>query len=180
MNIQIEHTATGEKRFVHISRSGRRYGGATPAEAERKTLLAALHALKRTIGGDLAIETCARMFGGICSFGDLTVEQMRELKNTFIESLRIGEKLEKEQRIEPMATDKQIKQMVKLGRYSIITATYGTGFFWRKVKEWCPRLRGTHGRIELDDLSNQEAWTVIRRLQKIEARLKQGNRDEQE
>lgn len=174
MNMQIERTEQGEKRFVHVSRSGRRYGGATPQEAERKTLLAALHAMKRTIGDDLAVEICARMFGGIGHFGDLTNDQMRELKNTFTEALRFGDKMEKAQRLEPMATEKQIKQLVKLGRYSVITERYGTGFFWRKVKEWCPRLRGTKGLVQLDDLSNQEAWTVIRRLEKIEARLKKG------
>lgn len=177
MNMQVEHTTDGGKRFVHVSRSGRRYRGATTDEVERKTLLAALHALKRTIDNgrphneSIAVEMCARLFVGICSFGDLTVEQMRELKQVFVESLRVGERLEKAQRLEPAATEKQLKKIKALGLYSIVGTTYGRSWIWKKLKEWVVRYRDTEGRIDLNDLTQQEAWYVIKRLERIEQRL---------
>lgn len=164
--------ATGEKRWVHVSRTGRIYGGATAEEVERKTLLASLHALKRTVGSDLAVEMCAKMFGGICHFGDLTNSQMRELKNTFIESLRYGKQLEEAQRIEPLITDAQRKKIIRLGLY-VLGPKYGKQWFWRKCKEWVVRLRDAD-RVDLNKLTNQEAWTVIKRLERIEAQLKKG------
>lgn len=171
----IEHASTGERRFVYTSRSGRRYTGATQQEVERKVLLASLHVAARETG--MVHEICAQRFAGICSLGDLTIEQLRELNKLFVESNRFGKEVEKSQSLEPKATEKQIKRIVKLGRYSIITDHYGVDWFWKKAKEWIVRFRNVQ-RIRLDDLTNQEAWYLIRRLEKVEQRLLKGNRDE--
>lgn len=180
MNIQTNQ-ATGEKTFVHVSRTGRSYRGATAADVERKMLLAALHALKQTVDGgqtievrgqkseSVAVEMCARLYGGIVSFGDLTIEQMRELKTTFQDSLRFNQQTESAQRLEPLISEKQRKRIVRLGLY-VLGPVYGKQWFWEKCKKWIVRLKDAKT-VDLNSLTNQEAWYLIQRLERIEKRL---------
>lgn len=165
-----EQTSTGQKQFVRTARSGRRYVGATPEEAERKHLLATLHAFEREMG--IGREIAESRFG-TKSFGQLTLDQMRELKNLFVESRRAGEHLQEEQRfaLEPKMSEKQRKRIIRLGLY-VLAPYYGKDWFWRKCKEWVVRFHHVE-RINLDHMTNQEAWYVIQRLERIEKRLKQ-------
>lgn len=166
--LTIQHTSTG-KQFVHMTRSGRRYVGATPEIAERKYLLAVTHMLAKKIGEDIAEEICAGLFLGITSFGDLTLPQLRELERTFKGSMQSFQQVESAQRIEPLLTDKQRRTLIKLGVY-VLGPKYGKDFFWNKVKEWMPRWKNA-GRVDLGKLTNQEADYLIRRFTKIERRL---------
>lgn len=165
--MRIEHTQEGVRQFVSTARSGRRYVGSTPEEAERKHLLAFLHAAERENG--IARDLAESQFG-TRSFGHLTIEQMRSLKNQFVASRQAGKELEKNQRLEPGMTQKQRARIIKLGLY-VLAPYYGKDWFWRKCKEWVVRFHHV-ARIDLDDLTNQEAWYVIQRLERIEKRLK--------
>ncbi len=164
----IERLINGERRFVYTSRSGRKYTGATPEEAERKKLLAILHAADREFGHGMVHDLCESMFG-VHSFGGLAVMQLRELHAMVQESRRTGIKLEKEQSLEPKLTDKQRKRIIRLGLY-VLGPVYGKEWFWTKCKKWIVRLHDAK-RVELDELTNSEAWYLIRRLEKIEKRL---------
>lgn len=174
MNVSIEHTATGERQFVHTSRSGRRYIGTTPEETERKLLIASLHAAERELG--MVHEICAQRFLGISSFADLNLQQLRELNKVISDARRFGTQAAQENNsLEPKATSAQIKRLVKLGRYSIINEKYGNDWFWKKCLEWIVRLKNANAkRVKLDELTNQEAWYLIKRLERIEKRLKTG------
>lgn len=169
--MQIERTFEGIRQFVSTSRSGRRYTGATPEEAERKHLLAMLHAFDRKMSG-IAHEVCASRFG-TASFGQLTLEQMRELKKLFAESRSTGAQLQEVAgaSLEPKLTTAQRKRLIKLGLY-VLAPYYGKDWFWNKCKEWVVRLKNAQ-RVNLDEMTNQEAWYVIRRMEKIEKRLLQ-------
>jgi hypothetical protein len=176
MNVSIEHTIAGQQ-FVHVSRSGRRYVGTTPEEAERKLLIASLHAAERELG--IVHEICAQRFLGIHSLADLNLQQLRELNKVISDARRFGtQAANKNNSLEPKATSAQIKRIVKLGRYSIICEKYGKEWFWRKAKEWVVRLKDAQ-RVNLDELTNQEAWCLIRRLEKVEKRLLAGSSDEE-
>lgn len=186
----IERLENGYRVFVCTSRSGRKYTGATPEEAERKKLLAILHAADREFGngasghmidkdGDLKTvhdnnshsavrDLCDSMFGTL-SFGRLSVKELRELKAMVDESRRAGRKLDAGQSLEPKLTDKQRKRIIRLGLY-VLGPVYGQEWFWAKCKKWIVRLHDAE-RVDLDQLTNQEAWYLIRRLEKIEARL---------
>jgi hypothetical protein len=178
MNVSIEHTATGERQFVYTSRSGRRYVGATPEETERKLLIASLHAGERELG--MVHEICAQRFLGIASFADLTLQQLRELNKVISDARRFGSAVANENNsLEPKATSAQIKRLVKLGRYSVITEKYGKEYFWKKCLEWVVRFKDAK-RVKLDEFTNYEAWYLIRRLEKVEKRLQAGQIGEEE
>ena len=164
----IERLQNGERVFVYTSRSGRKYAGATPEEAERKKLLAILHAADREFGHSMVHDLCESMFG-VQSFGRLSVKEMRELHAMVQESKRTGAKLEKEQSLEPKLTDKQRKRIIRLGLY-VLGPVYGKEWFWAKCKKWIVRLHDAK-RVDLDELTNSEAWYLIRRLERIEKRL---------
>ena len=172
MHLEYENTDNGGQ-WVYTSRSGRRYTGATQEDAERKWIIASLHAAQRELG--MVRDLCARKYFGITSFSDLNLQQLRELNNEILTARRFGKEMSTtaSQEIEPKATNAQIKRIVKLGRYSIITEKYGKDFFWNKCKEWMPRFKNA-ARINLDDLTNQEAWYLVKRLEKIEKRLAAG------
>jgi hypothetical protein len=166
----IEQTSPG--LFVHRSRSGRQYKGGTPEETERKVLIASLHAADHELG--IVHDLCAQRFCGICSFADLTLQQLRELNKEISDARRFGAQVtQTNNSLEPKATSGQIKRIVKLGRYSIIDEKYGHDWFWKKAKEWVVRLKDAK-RVKLDELTNQEAWYLIKRLERIEKRLKAG------
>ena len=176
----IERLQNGERVFVYTSRSGRKYIGATPEEAERKKLLAILHAADRELRPHLnplpegeephspVRDLCDSMFGTF-SFGRLNVMELRALKVIVDESRRTGAKLEKEQSLEPKLTDKQRKRIIRLGLY-VLGPVYGKEWFWAKCKKWIVRLHDAK-RVDLDELTNSEAWYLIRRLERIEKRL---------
>lgn len=172
MNLTITHTDQG-KLYTLMTRSGRRYSGATMEEAERKELLAELHALRRQIGDDDAYRTCASLFEGVASFGDLEIGHMRQLRQVFRDAVRFGKKLEQSQRLEPGITEKQRKAIIRLGKY-VLGPVYGDTWLFKKLKEWIPRFADVQ-RVDIGELTNSEAWYVIRRLEKIEA--KAGHRD---
>lgn len=171
-----ERLLNGERRFVHQSQSGRKYIGTSPEEVERKRLLAMLHAANRELsphlegeGKSMVRELCESMFG-TSSFGSLTVPQMRELKAMIDESRRAEKKLEEKQALEPKLTPSQKKRIIKLGLY-VLGPVYGKEWFWKKCKAWIVRLHDAN-RVNLDELTNQEAWYMIRRLERIEKHLK--------
>jgi hypothetical protein len=166
----FQQTTTG--LYLYCSRSGRKYTGATPEETERKVLVASLHAAEHELG--IVHEICAQRFFGITSFLDLTLQQLRELNKVISDARRFGSAVVNENNsLEPKATSAQIKRLVKLGRYSIICEKYGKEWFWKKCLEWIVRLKNAK-RVKLDELTNQEAWYLIRRLEKVEKRLKDG------
>lgn len=184
INLHVEQTASGQRRWVHVSRSGRKYSGETPDVVERKWLLATLHKLCSVIDGDdkkqtIGREMCARLYGGIVSFGDLSVEQMRELRQVYTDALIAARKLEAMQRIEPMATEKQLRKIKALGMFSAVGRTYGRQWLWKKLKEWVPRWKNAD-RVKLEDLTQQEAWYVIQRLERIEKRINDGSGKDQD
>jgi hypothetical protein len=166
----IERLINGERRFVCTSRSGRKYTGATPEEAERKRLLAALHAADREFGHGMVHDLCDSM-SGVQSFGGLAVTQLQELLVVVQESRRAGKKLDAGQSLEPKLTEKQKKRIIRLGLY-VLGPVYGKDWFWKKCTQWIVRLHDAK-RVDLDQLTNQEAWYLIRRLEKIEKRLLQ-------
>ncbi|MBP8975081.1 MAG: hypothetical protein KBG83_00030 [Bacteroidetes bacterium] len=158
----------GTHQYIIRTKSGRKYRGATPEEAERKFLLSYLHAAAREYEG--LRELCNAEFGNY-SFGSLTLEQMRQLKSYYERANESGEALKESTRIvsEAKATPRQIAAIVKLGRY-VIGERYGKNWFWQKCKEWIPRFNDAE-RINLNELTSYEAWYLIQRLEKIEKRL---------
>ncbi len=151
------------------SRSGKIYSGPTRKDAERKYLLASLHAADKELG--FLHDVCAQMFSGIYSFGDLSVDQMRQLYRTVSDARISGNKLKQEatRSLEPKATTKQIKRLIKIGKYSSVAETYGAEFFWKRTKEFIPRFKNS--RVDLSELSNAEAFYLIRRFEQIEKKL---------
>ncbi len=147
-------------QFVGMTRSGRRYFGATAEEAERKYLLAYLHAYGRQVGMPVLREIAAANFGGVCSLGDLAITEMRELKTMVEDAVRFGRREADRARLEPRLTDKQRRRIIRLGRY-VIGERYGKDWFWRNLKEWTKKSR-------IEDLTVAEAHYVIKRMEKIE------------
>lgn len=155
------------------SMSGKIYSGQTPEDAERKYLLACLHAANKELG--FLHDVCAQMFAGIYSFRDLSIEQMRQLYRTVSDARISGNKLKQQatRSLEPKATEKQIKRLVKLGRYSIVAATYGNNYFWQCAKEWIDRFKDAK-RVDLSELTNAEAHYLIQRMERIEKKIQKG------
>jgi len=158
----------GTHQYVIRTKSGRKYRGATPEEAERKFLLSCLHAAAKEYEG--LRELCYAEYGSY-SFGKLTIEQLRQLKSYHDQANQSGEALKESTRVvnEAKATPRQISAIVKLGRY-VLGERYGKDWFWKKCKEWIPRFNDLE-RINLNDLTSYEAWYLIQRLEKIEKRL---------
>lgn len=165
MKITIENTEVG-KQFVGISFSGRRYVGDTPNEVERKWLLAILHITKSKIGEQTFEDVVAANCNGVHSLRLCTTEQLQHLKRLFDDANRFSRWAKNNQRIEPMMTEKQRKIIVRLGRY-VLGEVYGKDWFWQKLFQWTKKNW-------LDDLTNAEAWRVIKRLEKIENRIYKG------
>ncbi len=151
---------------IVVSRSGRRYYGVTLEDAQRKYLLATLHAYTKEY--PILREISADRYG-TSSFGKLSLQQLWELKKVISESSRTSQNITNNLTAEPKLTEQQRKKIIRLGLY-VIGKRYGSGWFWRKCREWIPRFRQTE-KIDLDSLTNYEAWIIIRKLEKIEQRI---------
>jgi hypothetical protein len=165
-----ERLIDGQKKFVCTSKSGRKYVGDTPEAAERKRLLAIIHAANREFEHGIVRDMCESMFG-TQSFGSLTVSQLLELKAMVDASKRNVRDIDSLTTLEPKLTDSQRKRLIRLGLY-VLGPVYGKDWFWAKCKKWIIRLHDAK-RVDLDQLTNQEAWYLIRRMEKIEKRLLQ-------
>jgi hypothetical protein len=76
----------------------------------------------------------------------------------------------------------QRKRVVRLGRY-VLGAVYGQNWFWKKLPEWIGELYDgqtdpetgedlSKRRVrQLENLTSYEAWYIIQRMEKIEAKL---------
>lgn len=162
MKVQIENTEAGQV-YIGLTLSGRKYRGASIDEVNRKYLLAILHMNKKQIGDEVFTDLCSSMFSGRTHLSDLTIEEMYNLKNTLVNAVKCGEKLENSQQLEPTITVRQRKSIIRLGRY-VLGEHYGKDWFWKKLNEWTKKSK-------LDELTVAEARYVIERLEKIEKRL---------
>ncbi len=76
----------------------------------------------------------------------------------------------------------QRKRVVRLGRY-VLGSVYGQNWFWKKLPEWIGELYQhatdpetgedlSKRRVrQLENLTSYEAWYIIQRMEKIEAKL---------
>lgn len=150
-------------KYAVLTMSGRSYTGLTAEEAERKYLLALLHVYKRQIGARSFEELTAANFRGVCSLADLTLSELREFRTMVHDAGNFARRVSDRNNLEPRLSEGQRKRIIRLGRY-VLGEKYGKDWFWKKLREWTKKSR-------LDDLTHAEAHYIIKRMEKIEARL---------
>ena len=170
MKVLIEQDIeTGKPLFVVQSKSGKRYTGTAPEEAQRKYLLACLYAHKRSLGGDVfddivKVHVTTDASREVISLGGLSITELSELKKVFDDANRYKNSIEQgavstEQKI----TGSQKSCIIRISKYKI-GDRWGTDWFWRSLQSWV-------GKSSLEDLTKDEADAVIKRLIGIEKRI---------